>query len=164
MRWFYLFPVLLLTSRVIAATDEPLTLDAAVQHAIERAPQVAAGNAGVESARALADSAGRLPDPALIVGIENLPVSGPDAYSTTRDFMTMRKAGVMQSFPTREKRHLQHERAEAEADLADAQLAATQLDVARETAAAWIALASANASLDALRQLQPEMELGASAA
>jgi outer membrane protein TolC len=125
---------------------------------------VAAGTAGVDSARALADSAGRLPDPALIVGIENLPVSGPDAYSTTRDFMTMRKVGVMQTFRAREKRNLQHARAEAEADLADAQLAATQLDVARETAAAWIALASANASLDALRHLQPEVELGASAA
>jgi outer membrane protein TolC len=105
-----------------------------------------------------------LPDPALIVGIDNLPVNGPDAYSTTRDFMTMRKIGVMQEFPRREKRRLEHERAQADADFADAELTRTRLEIAREAAQAWIRLAAARRSLQELQALQPELELGATSA
>jgi outer membrane protein, heavy metal efflux system len=155
----------LLISPVAFGADDPLlSLDAAVEGALQRAPQVMGGTAGVEAAQALVVSAGRLPDPALVVGIDNLPVNGADAYSTTRDFMTMRKVGVVQEFPRGEKRRLQHQRAEAEVDRAGAELAQTRLDVARETAQAWIRLATASTSLEALRALQPEVDLGASAA
>src|SRR5262245_26899359 len=93
------------------AEEEPLSLDAAVTRALELAPQVTAQSASVEATQALAQSAGRLPDPQLVVGLDNLPVNGPDAYSTTSDFMTMRKVGVMQEFPSSAKRKLQRERA-----------------------------------------------------
>jgi outer membrane protein TolC len=139
-------------------------LDAAVQAALERAPQVLGATAGVEAARSLAESAGRLPDPSLIIGIDNLPVTGSEAYSTTRDFMTMRKVGVMQQFPRAEKRRLQHRRAEVEGQRADAELAMTRLDVARETAQAWIRLATANTSFGELRKLQGDVDLGAASA
>jgi outer membrane protein TolC len=146
------------------ADESSLSLDAAVQAALERAPQVLGATAGVEAAQSLAESAGRLPDPSLIVGVDNLPVTGSEAFSTTRDFMTMRKIGVMQEFPRAEKRRLQHQRAGADAQRADAELAMTRLDVARETAQAWIRLASANASLEALRGLRGDVDLGASSA
>ena len=107
-RWFLL---VLIAPLAQGAEPVELGLDAAVTLAVERAPEVIGSQAGVDAAEALADSAGRLPDPSLIVGIDNLPVSGPDAYSTARDFMTMRKVGVMQEFPRREKRELQHQRA-----------------------------------------------------
>lgn len=155
--------LILFSPLAFGADETTLSLDAAVDEALQKAPQVLGGTAGVEAAQAMAVSAGRLPDPTLVVGIDNLPVNGPDAYSTTQDFMTMRKVGVMQEFPRGEKRRLQHQRAEAEADRASAELAQTRLDVARETAQAWIRLASANASLEALRALQPEVDLGASA-
>ena len=94
--------------------------------------------------RELAASAGRLPDPALVVGVDNLPVEGPDAWSTTADFMTMRNVGLMQEFPRREKRRLERERAAAGVELADAELEETRLAVARETARAWIRRATSD--------------------
>ncbi len=147
-----------------ARADEGLSLDAAVRQALERAPQVSAQAANLDAMTALTVSAGRLPDPELIVGIDNLPVTGSDAYSTTRDFMTMRKVGVMQAFPAATKRKLQHQRAEAEANVADAELTAARLAIAQQVAQAWVRRAAAEAALNDLRSLQPEVDLQASAA
>jgi outer membrane protein TolC len=142
----------------------PLTLEEAVALAQEGAPELAARQAAVDAASALLASAGRLPDPQLVVGVDNLPVTGADSGSLTRDFMTMRKIGVMQELPRSQKRRLERSRAESEADLATAELVETRLDVARETAQAWIRLATALASLDRLRSLESEVTLGAAAA
>jgi outer membrane protein TolC len=78
--------------------------------------------------------------------------------------MTMRKIGVMQEFPRGEKRRLQREHARSELDLAQAEGVETRLDVARETAQAWIRRATADAALADLRALEYEVELGASTA
>lgn len=155
-----LFGVLSLNVRA----DEPLSLEAAVERALEIAPQVGAGTANVEGMQASAVSAGRLPDPQLIVGIDNLPVTGEDAYSTTSDFMTMRKAGLMQEFPAAAKRRLQRELAGARVSVAEAELLESQLEIARQVAQAWIRRATAERSLSELRALQPELELQAAAA
>jgi outer membrane protein TolC len=114
--------------------------------------------------QASAVSAGRLPDPQVIVGIDNLPVTGEDAYSTTRDFMTMRKAGLMQEFPAASKRRLERELAGARVGIAEAELLASRLEIAREVAQTWIRRAIAEKSLNDLRSLQPELELQAAAA
>ncbi|HKE93237.1 MAG TPA: TolC family protein [Povalibacter sp.] len=143
------------------ANDPALTLDEAVKKALDLAPQVRAQAANVESMQSRAISAGRLPDPELVVGIDNLPVTGPDAYSTTNDFMTMRKFGVMQEFPSATKRRLEHERAEAQANVAGAELTQTQLSIAREVAQAWIRRSTAEDSLAELRALEPELQLQA---
>jgi len=155
-----LFGVLSLSARA----DEPLSLEAAVERALEIAPQVGAGTANVEGMQASAISAGRLPDPQVIVGIDNLPVTGADAYSTTSDFMTMRKAGLMQQFPAASKRRLEHELAGARVGIAEAELLASRLEIAREVAQSWIRRATAEKSLNDLRALQPELELQAAAA
>jgi outer membrane protein, heavy metal efflux system len=143
---------------------EPLSLEAAVARALEVAPQVDAQTANLEAMQALTVSAGRLPDPELVVGVDNMPVNGSDAYSTTRDFMTMRKVGVMQEFPAAAKRKLGRQVAEAEAGVARAELLESRLAIAREVARAWISRATAERSLDDLRALQPEVELQAVAA
>jgi outer membrane protein, heavy metal efflux system len=145
------------------SADEPLTLEEAVALAQEGAPQLAARQAAVDAASALLISAGRLPDPQLVVGVDNLPVTGADSGSFTRDFMTMRKIGVMQGFPRAQKRRLEQARAETEVDLAGAELVETRLDVARQAAQAWIRLATARASLDRLRSLESQVALGAAA-
>jgi cobalt-zinc-cadmium efflux system outer membrane protein len=155
-----LFGVLSLHARA----DEPLSLEAAVERALEIAPQVGAGTANVEGMQASAISAGRLPDPQVIVGVDNLPVTGADAYSTTSDFMTMRKAGLMQEFPAASKRKLEREIAGARVDVAEAELLTSRLGIAREVAQAWIRRATAEKSLNELRVLQPELELQAAAA
>jgi cobalt-zinc-cadmium efflux system outer membrane protein len=163
MRW--LNCLLLITLPFTCAAERPeLALDEAVAHAIVTAPEVAAGEEAVAASRDLAVSAGRLPDPALIVGIENLPVEGPDAWSTSADFMTMTTFGLMQEFPGRQKRRLERERASAESVVADAELSDTRLLVARETARAWIRRATLESALDALTRLRADLELGATAA
>ncbi|MGH8287364.1 MAG: TolC family protein, partial [Steroidobacteraceae bacterium] len=149
---------------IAEAAETPLTLEQAIESGLSEAPQVLAQEVGLEAARSLAVSAGRLPDPELVLGIDNLPVTGSDAYSTTRDFMTMRKVGVMQEFPRRAKRRLQRERAAAETELAEAQLVQTRLAIAREITEAWIRRASSEAALEHLQELQPEIELQAAAA
>ncbi len=164
MRWCRLLPFVLLVSFAVHADEQPLSLEEAVQQALQTAPQLSARAESASAAQALVVSAGRLPDPELIVGIDNLPVTGPDAYSTTSDFMTMRKVGVMQEFPRARKRELQHDRAEAEAGVANAELIQARLDVAREVATAWIRRATAEASLKDLQALEPEVALQAAAA
>lgn len=164
MQWRRFLILLVVSPWAGHAAEDPLSLDAAVERALERAPEVSARARSVDAMQALVESAGRLPDPALVIGIDNLPINGPDAYSTAADFMTMRKIGLMQEFPRGEKRRLQHERAVADAGLAGAELAQTRLEVARVTAQAWIRLATAESSLDELGALQSEVELGAAAA
>lgn len=156
--------LLCLCSMSIRAQDSPLSLGAAVARALEIAPQVNAQTANLEGMQALALSAGRLPDPELVLGLDNLPVTGSDAYSTTRDFMTMRRVGVMQSFPRAAKRKLQRERAEAESDTANAGLVESRLAIAREVAQAWIRRSTAETTLRDLRELESEVELQATAA
>ena len=164
MRWPGFVSILLLGPLSASAADEPLSLEAAVEQALQVAPQVNARAASVDAAQSLATSAGRLPDPELIIGIDNLPVNGADAYSTTSDFMTMRKVGVMQEFPRARKRRLQHDFAEAEASVASAELVQTRLVIAREVASAWIRRSTAERSLENLRALEPEVALQAGAA
>ncbi len=164
MRWHGFLSILLLSPLAASAADEPLSLQAAVEQALQTAPQVSARAASVDAAQSLVTSAGRLPDPELIIGIDNLPVNGADAYSTTSDFMTMRKVGVMQEFPRARKRHLQHDFAEAEAGVASAELVQARLEIAREVATAWIRRSTAERSLEDLRVLEPEVALQAAAA
>ena len=141
-----------------------LTLDAAVEQALLKAPSLRARQAGLEAAQALTVSAGRFPDPELVVALDNLPVNGPDAYSTTDDFMTMRRVGMMQEFPASTKRRLRREQAQAWTSVADADITEARLDIAREVAEAWIRRATAESTLTELKSLVPELELQASAA
>ena len=163
MRHSILVLVALAYALAAHGAGQPLTLDAAVELALQRAPQIAAGQAAAESAQSLAVSAGRLPDPQAIVGIDNLPLSGPEAYSTTSDFMTMRKIGLMQSFPPSAQRRSERAVASAEITLADSQLHATRYAVARAAAIAWVRYAADRESLERLRALESDLELGARA-
>jgi outer membrane protein TolC len=147
-----------------ASTDAAaLTLDEAIDQALQGAPQVVASTAVLDAAEAVAPSAGRLPDPELVTGVENLPINTADRYSLTRDFMTMQEIGVMQSFPNRVKRRLQSERAAREIDVAQGELRKTRFETARAVAEAWIAGAVAEGSLARLRTLKAETELQAAA-
>ena len=145
------------------ADESLLTLDAAVELGLAKAPSLRARQAGLEAAQALTVSAGRLPDPQLILALDNLPVSGSDAYSTTDDFMTMRRVGVMQEFLAGTKRRLRREQAQAWTSVADADITQAKLDIAREVAEAWIRRSTAESTLTELKSLVPELELQASA-
>lgn len=122
----------------VRAGAEPLSFDAALDIASRTSPDIAAQTLSVEAARSAAIAAGRLPDPKLAVGIENLPVTGTDQWSLTRDFMTMRKVGVMQNLPNRAKREAQTDAAEANIMRAEAQRRVSIISVRRDAALAWL--------------------------
>jgi len=161
--WNRIVLLVLLCPFAVAAQDGPLSLEDAVDKALQEAPQVTASAATLEAAGAVSPSAGRLPDPELVTGVDNLPINSAERYSLTRDFMTMRKIGVMQSFPNGEKRRLQGERAQREIAVAQGELLKTRFDTSRAVAEAWIARAVAEESLTRLRALKPDVALEAAA-
>jgi len=155
--------ILSLAAATLACAGEPaLTLPEAQRLAAERSRQLVAQDSAVLASREMAAAAGRLPDPALKVGIDNLPVTGPDAYSLTRDFMTMRQIGLMQEFTRGEKRQLRAERFEREAERSLAEKSATLAMIQRDTALAWLdryyAEAMAAAVADQAREIGLEVE------
>jgi outer membrane protein TolC len=103
----------------------------------------------------MSEAAGQLPDPVLKLGLSNVPVSGPDRFSLSRDFMTMRSVGVMQELTRADKRRLRVERLQRDADRLQAEKLAVASDVQRNTALAWIDRYYARAMVDLVqRQLQ----------
>ena len=143
---------------------EELSHDRAVQLALEGAPMVQAARASEEGARAQSISAGRLPDPELIVGIENLPVTAEDSFSVDSDFMTMRKVGVMQAFPNARKRASERERAAATVALSQSRSRQVALDVSRRASQAWFATRAAGELERQLEDLRSELLLSAQTA
>ncbi|MEO7773869.1 MAG: TolC family protein [Steroidobacteraceae bacterium] len=146
------------------AQDAALSLDEAIALALQQAPEISAGEAGLMSAQSMLRSAGRLPDPQLIAGIDNLPANGPDSYSLTSDFMTMRKVGLAQNFPNATKRRLQRELASANVTTSEFELQQTRLEITRGVTQAWIALASTDTALQELRALLADVQLQARSA
>ena len=148
-----------------AATDlQPLSLMEAVRLAEQDSPAITARQAASASAEVAITPAGALPDPQLVAGVDNLPVTSGDAFSLTNDFMTMRKIGVMQEFPRRAKRELRTERARAVAAREQAMLASTRLSVREAVARAWIARMTAERRLELLGSLVPEAQAQVAAA
>lgn len=125
-------------SGTASAAETPLTLAEAQRRAVERSRQLSAQDASILAAHEMATAAGQLPDPVLKLGIDNLPLDGADQFSLTRDFMTMRRIGLMQEFPRAEKRRLRAERFEREAEKSLAEKMAAVASIQRDTALAWL--------------------------
>lgn len=115
-----------------------LTLEQALRLAQERSRQLVAQEAMATSARHMAVAAAQLPDPVLKAGINNLPVTGPDSYSLTRDPLTMRSIGVMQEFVRDDKRKARAQRFEREAQATEAARALSLSNLQRDTTIAWM--------------------------
>jgi outer membrane protein TolC len=140
-----------------------MTLERVVEIALERAPQLQAQRAQLESANERAISAGRLPDPELVFGVDNLPINGADAWSATSDFMTMRKIGVMQEVPNAAKRNSERQLAQSAIHVIEAQARVDELAIAQDVAVAWVELMSAQRLIANLATLKSELELQAKA-
>ena len=141
-----------------------LSLADAQRIATGDAPQIDAQAAALRAAQQASLGAGELPDPKLIVGIDNVPTDGDDRFNLTRDFMTMRKIGVMQEFTRNEKLKLRSDRATAEVQKEAAILSVTRLNVRRDVALAWIERYFAERQLELLKELAREGELQVTAA
>lgn len=157
-----LLAAIVLVFAASAGAQVPLTLAEAQRRAVERSRQLVAQDYAVTAAREMAVAAGQLPDPVATLGVNNLPVNGEDAFSLTRDFMTMRSVGVMQEFTRGEKRDARAERFEREAQKSLAMRTAGIATIQRDTALAWLdwyyAEATAKVVAEQSRQAQLEIE------
>lgn len=120
------------------ASAAPLTLEQALELAAQRSQSVRAARAAVSSAAESARAAGQLPDPVLSVGIENLPVTGPDRLRTSADSMTMKRVGVSQEWLSAEKRALRQGAALAQAGRETALGQVALADTRLQTALAYL--------------------------
>src|SRR5258708_24002158 len=115
-----------------------LSLPDVQRRAVERSRQVAAQDAAVTGSPEMAVAAAQLPDPVLKLGVDNLPVNGADRFSLTRDFMTMRRIGLMQELTREKKRELRGQKFEREADKSTAEKDAAIAAIQRDSAIAWL--------------------------
>jgi outer membrane protein TolC len=127
-----------LSSACAGAAEAPLTLAEAQRQAVLRSRMLSAQDSAVTASREMAVAAGQLPDPVATLGVNNLPINGPDAFSLTRDFMTMSSVGVMQEFTRTEKREARAERFEREAEKSLAERVVSVAAIQRDTALAWL--------------------------
>lgn len=127
--------VALLPAMAVAA---PLTLPQALDLAVQRSEAARSARAGVASAAQAARAAGQLPDPTLRAGVDNLPVTGAERLSTTRDSMTMKRLGIGQEWVSAEKRAARQAAADAMVDRESVSVQAAAADVRLQTALAYL--------------------------
>ena len=141
------------------AASAGLSFDETTRLAREQAPSLLAQRSALAGAQALKPAAGTLPDPRLIVGVDNLPVSGADKFSLSRDFMTMQRIGLMQEVPNSAKREARAAGADARVQRETALLSAAQLSVQRDAALSWLAVYFAERRVARLDELERENRL-----
>jgi outer membrane protein TolC len=151
---------------IARAVEAPLTLAEAQRRAVGSSRQVAAQEHAIEASREMAVAAGQLPDPVLKIGVDNLPVEGPDRFSVAHDFMTMRRIGVMQEITRSDKLRLRAERFEKEAEKGQAEKDVAIASVERDVAVAWLDryYAEQTAALVAAQVAQAKLEIEAAQA
>lgn len=136
--------------------SQAITFEEAVALAQSQSPALSAQQLQIAAATSLQTSAGTLPDPKLSVGVENLPVSGMDRWSLTRDFMTMQRIALMQDVPNAVKREAQRQTAQARAERERAQLVIQRLQLQLDLSLAWIAAQSGEQRKSLLDELVAE--------
>jgi outer membrane protein TolC len=138
------------------AETTALTLDQALQLATQRSASSQAVAASVEASREMAAKSDQLPDPMLKLGVENVPVNGPDQFSLTRDFMTMRRVGIEQQWVSSDKRAARANRGQRAVDVEEANYLTSVARVREETAVAWINMLYAQRTVALLKALENE--------
>jgi outer membrane protein TolC len=155
--FFLLF--LFLLARVNLSFAQALTLNDALSVALREAPVLRASTTLTQAAQYATVPAGALPDPKLVLGLDNVPVEGDDRFSTGADFMTMQRVGLMQEFPNPAKRRARTEQATAQVDVMQAEARVQRQTVLLETALAWIERYTWEQQLAQVAQLQSENTL-----
>lgn len=122
----------------VMATAAPLTLEQALERAVQRSESSRAARAGVTGATQAAQAAGQLPDPMLGVSLENLPITGADRLHTGREGMTMKRLALSQEWISAQKRALRTAAAGAAVARESVAVAAAAAETRMQTAVAYI--------------------------
>jgi len=147
-----------------AAYAQDLSFNEALERAASGGPTIVARRAALDAAERGIGPAGALPDPELVLAIENVPATGPDRYRLDRDEMTMQRVGVMQEMPSFAELGARRAMARAEADRAGAGLEVGRLEARLGAAQAWIGLYYAERRAALLQRLVSEARASAEAA
>lgn len=142
-----LLAVLAVYALACPTVAQALSFDDAQRLAAREAPSLQARTAGVDAARNAAIPADALPDPKLVLGVQNLPIEKQNRWSLNDNSMTMQMVGLAQEVPNRAKRRARAEAASAGIERAAAERRVELLRVRLETARAWIAAHSVERKL-----------------
>lgn len=120
------------------AAAEPISFDQAISLAVQRSEAARAAQATVQSSTHYVRAASQLPDPMLRAGIDNLPVTGSDRWSSTRESMTMKRIGISQEWISADKRAARENAARSKADRDVAQKSVVEADARLQAALAYV--------------------------
>ncbi|MFM0339919.1 TolC family protein [Paraburkholderia fungorum] len=152
-----IFAALILTSVAAYAQETPVTLDAALQAATDHSAIMGAAQASVRASSEAAVRAGRLPDPTLKAGVDNLPVTGQQKYTIGQDFMTMRRIGIEQEWVSGDKRRLRSDLANDVVDRERAGYLGQFANTRQQTATAWLSVVYAKKAVSLQQELVGHM-------
>ena len=143
---------------IFAQAQANLSLDEALALSIERQPALNAFARTARAAEEAAVAARQLPDPQLTIGIQNLPVTGSEAFDLSADFMTMKSIGIMRTQVREAKRDAASARylAEAAVSLAEQDVLARRIQ--REVMLGWIEVIEAQQKREVLGLLVEKLE------
>lgn len=148
----------LLVSKGVTAAPDGLTLNEALTLATSASASAKAARASVTASEHAAVRADQLPDPTLKLGIDNLPVSGPDRFRPNADFMTMRRIGIEQQWVSRDKRQARTELARRSVEAAEAAHLDRVTNIRVETGKAWLTVLYKQRALGLAKSIAREME------
>jgi outer membrane protein TolC len=143
------------STRVDTSAASTADLSALSGQALAVNPRIVAAQRRVDAARARVSPAGLLPDPMLMVGIQNYPLGrtpstgahGEPSSARGPDPMTMRMVGIEQSIPYPGKLSLRRTAADREVDVTRASLDGAARDVVRDVKTAYYELAFVDQAL-----------------
>lgn len=154
----------LLVSGPVSADEPPFTLAEAQRDALAHSSKLEASQLGVSASKATAVAAGERPDPIAKIGLENLPINGPDRLNVQGDSMTMRSVGIMQEITRPSKLRARAAESEEAVRLAEAKQAQTLVEIRRDSALAWLGRYYAEAADRIVRQQVEAVRLEVTAA
>jgi outer membrane protein TolC len=128
--------------------DPLLDLVVAERLALEQDAGLSRVQAEARALREQAVADGQLPDPALTLGVMNLPV---DSLDRREEGMSQLSVGIRQAFPPGATLQHQAARTGHQATAADIGAAARRLEVLRDTRLAWLELGYQEAALELVR-------------
>ena len=129
--------------------DSVVALDSLIAQAVATSPAIRVAQARLTAARARIAPAGTLPDPTLMLGVVNMPVSHPGFSS---DGMTMKMVGVAQAIPYPGKLAARRRAVQLDADAASIALDTIRLAVVRNVKSAYYELAYLDHALAIVQQ------------
>jgi outer membrane protein TolC len=145
------------------AVAAPFSLDQAIELAVQRSQMTRSAHAGALSAAEMARAAGQQADPMLNIGIDNLPVTGSNKFSTGAEDMTMKRIGIVQEWVSAEKRSAREAAAQATAGRESVMEKVAAAEARMQTAMAYVEAyyAGQALALTALNEMHAREELEA---